>query len=78
MKWCRQADEKRTKSGSVTFKDFVKFVREESDLTNDPVFPPDALKRERKLYDKLDRRFKLRCGCQTKTGSFVTHRTKRT
>ena len=37
-KWCRQAYENRTKAGSVTFEDFVKFVKEESDLANDPVF----------------------------------------
>ena len=46
-KWCRQAYETRAKSGSVTIKVFVKFVKEESDLANDPVFSPDARKRQK-------------------------------
>ena len=72
-KWRRQAYETRAKSGSVTFKSFVKFVKEESDLANDPVFSPDALKRERKFNDKPDTKFKPRFGNQSKAGSFVTN-----
>ena len=41
----------RKKSGSnVSFAEFVQFVKEESDLANDPVLSPDVLKRERKKY----------------------------
>ena len=72
-KWCRQAYETRAKSGSVTFKSFVKFVKEESDIANDPVFSPDALKRERKFHDKPDTKFKPHFGNQSKAGSFVTN-----
>ena len=32
----------------MSFAEFVQFVKEESDLANDPVFSPDVLKRERK------------------------------
>ena len=32
----------------MSFAEFVRFVKEESDLANDPVFSPDVLKRERK------------------------------
>ena len=49
VKWCRHAHETQTKKKKiVTFSDFVKFVREEAELANDPIFSPDALKRERK------------------------------
>ena len=49
VKWCRHAYEARTKSGSnVSFSEFVQFVKGESDLANDPVFSPDALRRERR------------------------------
>ena len=61
------------KSGSVTFKDFVKFVKEESDLANYSIFSPDALKRERKLNEKSDTRIKPRYGNHLKAGSFVTN-----
>ena len=48
IKWCRHAYETRTKSRtSVSFSEFVRFVKEESDLANDPVFSPDALRREK-------------------------------
>lgn len=73
--WCRYAYETRRKSGSITFRDFVKFVKEESDLANDPIFSLDALKRERKLHEKPDNKFsKSRFGNQSKAGSsFVTN-----
>jgi hypothetical protein len=61
-KWCRQAYETWAKSESVTFKHFVKFVKEESDLANDPVFSPYALRRERKLHDRPEFRNKTRYG----------------
>ena len=50
VKWCRHAYETRTKSGSkaVTFSEFIRFVKSESEFANDPVFSPDALKRERR------------------------------
>ena len=48
VKWCRHAHEMRLKMKRVTFSDFVTFVRNEADLANDPIFSPDALKRERK------------------------------
>ena len=49
VKWCWHAHETQTKKKKiVTFSDFVKFVREEAELANDPIFSPDALKRERK------------------------------
>ncbi len=50
VKWCRHAHENRTKSGpkAVTFSEFVRYVKSESELANDPVFSPDALKRERR------------------------------
>ena len=52
VKWCRHAYDTRTKSGSnVSFSEFVQFVKGESDLANDPVFSPDALRRERRSLD---------------------------
>ena len=49
VKWCRHAHEtQKQKKKIVTFSDFVKFVREEAELANDPIFSPDVLKRERK------------------------------
>ena len=35
----------------MSFAEFVQFVKEESDLANDPVFSPDVLKRERKGFE---------------------------
>ena len=61
------------KSESVTFKHFVKFVKEESDLANDPVFSPDALRKERKLHDRPEFRNKTRYGNQSKGTSFATN-----
>ena len=47
VKWCRHAHEAQTKTKKIiTFSDFVKFVKEEAELANDPIFSPDALKKE--------------------------------
>ena len=52
VKWCRHAYEARTKSGSsMSFSELVQFVKGESDLANDPVFSPDALRRERRSHE---------------------------
>jgi len=49
VNWCRYAHEAQTKTKkTVTFGDFVKFVREEAELVNDPIFSSNALKRERR------------------------------
>ena len=49
VKWCRFAREEQTKRECPSrFKDFVWFVKLEAELANDPIFSPDALKRERK------------------------------
>ena len=49
IKGCRHAYKTRKKSRtSASFSEFVRFVKEESDLANDPVFSPDALRRERR------------------------------
>ena len=48
VKWCRFAHEEQAKrQNPVGFKDFVQFVKQEAEVANDPVFSPDALKRER-------------------------------
>ena len=48
VKWCRQAHELQTKTKKIiTFSDFEKFVKEEAELAKDPIFSPDALKKER-------------------------------
>ena len=56
VKWCRQAHEAQKKSEDkcVNFHDFVKFVRDESELANDPIFSPDAMK-DLRLKKKSDR-----------------------
>ena len=49
VKWCRHAHEQQVSSRKpVTFGDFVRFVNQEAELANDPVFSPEALMRERK------------------------------
>jgi len=49
VKWCRHAYDLRAKSGCpVSFKDFSAFVKQEAEVANDPIFSPDALKKERK------------------------------
>lgn len=56
VKWCRHAHEAQTKSRKiVTFSDFTKFVREEAELANNPIFSLDALKAERKKADRRGR-----------------------
>ena len=48
VKWCRFAHEEQAKrQNHIGFKDFVQFVKQEAEVANDPVFSPDALKRER-------------------------------
>lgn len=53
-KWCREArDILRKTDRTVSFHDLVVFVKEEADLANDPIFSPEALKRERtKMPDR--------------------------
>ena len=53
-RWCREArDVLRKTNRTVSFHDLVVFVKEEADLANDPVFSPEALKREKnKMTDK--------------------------
>jgi len=47
IKWCRHAHEAQMKSRKiVTFSDFTKFVREEAEVANDPIFSPDALRQK--------------------------------
>ena len=49
VKWCRSAHETHVKEKRlVRFTDFVKFVKQEAEVANDPIFSPDVLKRERK------------------------------
>ena len=49
VKWCRSAHEVQVKEKRlVDFTDFVKFVKQEAEVANDPIFSPDVLKRERK------------------------------
>ena len=50
IKWCRHAYETRTR---VSFSEFVRFVKEEHDLANDPAFSPDALRRERRNHSNI-------------------------
>lgn len=47
VKWCRHARELQNRSGRVVFKDLVRFVREEAEMANDPIFSPNVLKKER-------------------------------
>ena len=48
VKWCRFTHEEQTKHQKpIGFTDFVQFVKQEAEFANDPVFSPDALKRER-------------------------------
>ena len=48
VKWCRSAHETQVKEKRlVRFTDFVKFVKQEAEVANDPIFSPDVLKRER-------------------------------
>ena len=48
VKWWRFALEEQAKrQNPIGFKDFVQFVKQEAEVAHDPVFSPDALKRER-------------------------------
>jgi len=48
VKWCRYARDRREKTKDVvSFSDLVEFVKLEAELATDPVFSPNALKRER-------------------------------
>ena len=48
VKWYRFAHKEQTKHKKpIGFKDFIQFVKLEAEVVNDPVFSPDALKRER-------------------------------
>lgn len=74
VKWCRHAHERRLKSGSnVSFSEFVKFVKEEADLANDPIFSPDLLKREKRKQAERDQKHKGGRGGSYKAGSFATN-----
>ena len=43
VRWCRYARElQRRTERAVSFKDLVEFVREESELANDPIFSPTS------------------------------------
>ena len=81
VKWCRHAHDTQTKSKKiVTFSAFVKFVGEEADLANDPVFSPDALKAERKKPDNQIRsgwknKQKKRDDSKSSANSFATSTT---
>ena len=61
VKWCRFAHEEQAKRQNPTgFKDFVQFVKQEAEVANDPVFSPDALKRERnKATNTNDQRVRV-------------------
>ena len=49
VKWCRSAHEVQGKEKRLMgFTDFVKFVKQEAEVANDPIFSPDVRKRERK------------------------------
>ena len=74
VKWCRHAHETQTKSGErVSFCDFVKFVQKEADLANDPIFSPDALRREKRRPLERDQRSKGRNSGSTAGNSFATN-----
>ena len=61
----------------VKFKDFVNFVREESELANDPIFSPDVLRQERKSASREGSSRGRNFG-QTKSASIVTGVTQNT
>lgn len=49
IKWCRSAHETHVKERRlVRLTDFVKFVKQQAEVANDPIFSPHVLKRERK------------------------------
>ena len=76
IRWCHYAHDAQLKLGfPLRFNDLVKFVKEESDLANDPVFSPDVLKRERKnnAIERTDKRsIEKGYNKSTKVSSFAT------
>ncbi|XP_031554426.1 uncharacterized protein LOC116291397 [Actinia tenebrosa] len=49
VKWCRSAHDKLSKEDRIVeFEDLAKFVKQEAELANDPIFSPEMLKRERR------------------------------
>lgn len=59
---------KKSEDKCVNFHDFVKFVRDESELANDPIFSPDAMKDPR-LKKKSNRGDKVTPKQAFKSGS---------
>ena len=70
VRWCRHAHKIQAKSKKiVTFSAFVKFVKEEAELANDPIFSPNSLKAERKKTDN-----QIRSGWRNKPSKRVDNR----
>ena len=47
INWCRFVNEEQARcQNPIRFKDFMQFVTHETEVANDPVLSPDALKRE--------------------------------
>ena len=48
INWCRFVNEEQARcQNSIGFKEIIQFVTHETEVANDPVLSPDALKRER-------------------------------
>ena len=77
VKWCRFAHDLQAKDQVVVgFKNFVKFVKQEAELANDPVFSPDALKKERKKNNPKEHKpFKPKQQIGATGQAFVTNAT---
>ena len=72
VKWCRHAYEAQMKSSlRVSFSEFVKFVKAESDLANDPIFSPDALKREKRKQPERNPKTRFRRSVTPTADSFA-------
>jgi len=73
VKWCWHAHEAHTKSKKiVTFEDFARFVKDKTELVNDPIFSPNALKAERRKSDtpfKMGRRTRSSTGDSSSSAS---------
>ena len=55
VKWCRYARDRRERTKDVvSFSDLVDFIEMEAELATDPVFSPNALKRERNKESNRD------------------------
>ena len=79
VKWCKHAHETQAQSGErVTFCEFVKFVQKEADLANDPIFSPDALRREKRRPSERDQRSNGRKSGPTAVNSLATNATPKT